>query len=201
VQALPSLQSSTPPPAHRPPWQVSSPLQTSVSAHDVPSATATFWQPVAGRQPSVVHGLRSLQSRTVPAVHTPDRQDSSPLHAFPSLHAVPSDTVATWQPRSRSQVSDVHGLPSSHVGAVPGEHTPDRQVSTPSHAFPSLHGVPFGTGLCWQPAAGRQLSVVHGLLSSQSGAVPAAHEPAWQISSPLHASPSLQGVPFGRMLN
>jgi hypothetical protein len=93
-------------------------------------------------------------------------------------------------------VSVVHGLPSLHVGAIPGEQAPAWQTSTPLHAFPSPHGVPFGTSLCWQPTAGTQVSVVHGLLSLQSGAVPAVHEPSWQVSTPLHAFPSLQDVPF-----
>jgi hypothetical protein len=42
VQALPSSQSSGVPAAHTPLWQVSVPLQTVVSAHDVPFATGGF---------------------------------------------------------------------------------------------------------------------------------------------------------------
>ena len=76
-------------------------------------------------------------------------------------------------------------------------HTPAWHVSTPLHASPSLHDVPFGSAVCWQPATGSQLSVVQGLLSLQLRPPPAAHTPAWHVSAPLHASPSLHEVPFG----
>jgi hypothetical protein len=42
VQALPSLQLSGVPGVQAPLWQVSSPLQTSPSAHDEPFGTAVF---------------------------------------------------------------------------------------------------------------------------------------------------------------
>jgi hypothetical protein len=44
-----------------------------------------------------------------------------------------------------------------------------------------------------------QLSVVHGLLSSQLGGVPGVHTPAWQVSAPLQTVASAQDVPFGTM--
>jgi hypothetical protein len=71
VQTLLSLQLRAVPAVHVPPWQVSSPLQTVLSAHDEPFGTAVFWQPVAGLQLSVVQTLPSLQLSGVPAAHTP----------------------------------------------------------------------------------------------------------------------------------
>jgi len=40
------------------------------------------------------------------------------------------------------------------------------------------------------------VSVVQGLLSLQLSGVPALQAPAWHVSLPLHALPSLHGVPF-----
>ncbi len=94
-------------------------------------------------------------------------------------------------------MSVVQGLLSLQLRPPPAAHTPAWHVSTPLHASPSLHDVPFGSAVCWQPATGSQLSVVQGLLSLQLRPPPAAHTPAWHVSAPLHASPSLHEVPFG----
>ena len=50
VQALPSLQLRAVPAVQVPPWQVSAPLQTFASAHDVPFRTAVAVQPKTGLQ-------------------------------------------------------------------------------------------------------------------------------------------------------
>src|SRR2546425_623224 len=96
-----------------------------------------------------------------------------------------------------SQVSMVHGFPSLQLRAGPGVQVPAWQVSAPLHTFPSLHEVPFGTAVCLQPATGSQVSVVHTSLSSQLSGVPAVQVPALQVSAPLHAFPSLQGLLSG----
>src|SRR5438132_1466888 len=93
-------------------------------------------------------------------------------------------------------MSVVHGLLSLQLRAVPAVQTPAWQVSAPLHAFPSLHDLPFASAVCWHPATGSQVSVVHGLLSLQLSGVPAAQTPAWHVSAPLHTFPSLHGVPF-----
>jgi hypothetical protein len=56
------------------------------------------------------------------------------------------------------------------------------------HALPSLHGAVL---LLWLhlPLVASQLSLVHGLLSSQLAAVPGKHWP------PLHTSPKVQALP------
>src|SRR5205814_1702021 len=140
-------------------------LHTLPSLHEVPLTTAGCRQPVTGSQVSVVHGLLSLQVRDAPAVQRPDRQVSAPLHTFPALHEVPLGTAVCRQPATGSQVSAVQGLLSLQLRPPPAVHTPAWQVSTPLHASPSLHEVPFGSAVCWHPATGSQLSVVQGLLS------------------------------------
>jgi hypothetical protein len=71
VQTLLSLQLRAVPGVQTPDWQVSAPLQILPSEHAVPLVTATFWQPVAALQESVVQTLPSLQLRAVPLVQTP----------------------------------------------------------------------------------------------------------------------------------
>jgi hypothetical protein len=68
---LPSLQLSAVPAVHVPPWQVSPPLQTLPSLHEVPFSTGVLAQPVTGSQLSVVQTLPSLQLSGVPAPQAP----------------------------------------------------------------------------------------------------------------------------------
>ena len=143
------------------------PLQTVASAHELPSATATCWQPRLASQLSVVQALLSLQLRGVPGVQTPAWQVSLPLHTVASTHAVPLGTFGCWQPRARSQVSAVHGLASLQLDAVPGTHTLPWQASRPLQALPSEHGVPAGTTAFTQVPT-LHTSVVQGFESLQS---------------------------------
>jgi len=91
------------------------------------------------------------------------------LQALPSLHAVPFGRVVCWHPLAGLQESVVQALPSPQSRAMPGAHVVPWQVSAPLQAFPSLHPVPFGTVVCWQPRTGWQVSVVQGFTSSQFG--------------------------------
>jgi hypothetical protein len=116
------------------------------------------------------------------------------VHASPSLHVFVSSFVET-QPLPGSQVSSVHELASSQASGGPPSQEPAAQVSLVVHAFPSLHGSVLG--VFTQPVAGVQLSVVHGLLSSQVGGVPATHWPSSHVSLPLQRSVSGQAVPSG----
>jgi hypothetical protein len=155
-----------------------------------------FWQPLTGWQVSVVQPLPSSQLSGVPAEHTPAWQVSSPLQTSPSGQGVPLSTGLVVQPKTGSQLSVVHTLPSSQVSGVPAVHTPPWHVSSPLQTSPSRQGVPLTTVVFWQPVTGSQLSVVHGLLSSQLSAVPAVHTPPWQVSLPLQTLPSGHAVPF-----
>ena len=153
-------------------------------------------QPASGSHESVVHGLLSLQLRFVPGVQTPAWQVSAPLHTLPSLQELPLGMAACWHPETGSQESFVHEFPSSQLGAVPAAHAPAWQVSAPLQALPSLQPVPSATAVFRQPAAGSQESAVHGFPSLQLRGGPAVQLPAWQVSAPLHAFPSLHDVPF-----
>jgi hypothetical protein len=199
VHGFESSQFGAVPGVQAPAWQVSAPLQVLPSVHEVPSVTLACWQPVAGAQVSVVHGFESSQFGAVPAVQAPAWQVSAPLQVLPSVHEVPSVTLACWQPVAGAQVSLVHGFESSQLGAVPAVQAPAWQVSAPLQVSPSLHEVPSVTLACWQPVAGAQVSVVHGLASLQSSGVPEVHVPAWQVSPPLQALPSPHAVPLGRV--
>ena len=176
VQALPSLQTSAVPAAQVPFWQVSVPLQTLASAHDVPFVTGVVVQPVAGLQPSVVQALPSSQSSAVPAVQTPAWQVSAPLQTLPSAHAVPFETTALLQ-LPAVQTSVVHGFESLQSALT-------------------LQELQDGMGACWQPLTALQVSVVHAFESLQLSVVPAAHVPFWQVSAPLQTFASVHEVPF-----
>jgi hypothetical protein len=65
----------------------------SPSPHGWPSVTAVCWQPSAGSQESVVHGLASSQASSVPGVQTAPRQTSAPLQRLRSSHGRPSATA------------------------------------------------------------------------------------------------------------
>jgi hypothetical protein len=115
VHTLPSLQFGAVPAVHVPLWQVSAPLQAFPSEHDVPFVTGAVVQPVPGSQPSVVHGLPSLQTSGVPAVHVPLWHVSAPLHVFPSEHDVPFATAGfSHRFVPVLHTSAVHGFPSTH---------------------------------------------------------------------------------------
>jgi hypothetical protein len=98
-------------------------------------------------------------------------------------------------------VSVVHGLLSLQVSAVPARHVPDWQVSAPLHALPSLHAVPFATGVYWHTPA-LQRSAVHGFPSLQWVSVLQALHPAITVCvhpvTELQAS-SVHGVPSSQL--
>src|SRR5438445_663694 len=138
VHGLLSLQLSAVPPMQMPARQVSAPLHTLPSLHEVPFASAVCWQPASWSQVSVVQGLLSLQLSGVPALQAPAWQVSAPLHTFPSPHGVPFTTGTFRQPVAGSQLSVVQGLLSLHSSGVPPVHAPAWQVSAPLQRSPSV---------------------------------------------------------------
>src|SRR2546427_523693 len=108
------------PPRQLPVWQVSAPLQALPSEHGVPSArlVCPHW-PFCGLQLSLVLGLSSSQLMGVPALQLPFCQVSAPLQALPSEQEVPLVRLRLRQPVCGSQLSAVHGLPSSQMGGGP----------------------------------------------------------------------------------
>jgi hypothetical protein len=93
-----SSQLSAVPAVQVPLWQVSAPLHTLPSLHDVPFNTGELMQPTNASQLSAVHTLPSLQLSAVPGLHTPLWQVSLPLHTLLSAQAVPSATGTFWHP-------------------------------------------------------------------------------------------------------
>jgi hypothetical protein len=124
VQALPSSQLRADPGVQTPIWQVSLPLQTLPSLHDVPFATAAWPQPSTGSQVSVVQGLLSSQLSGAPAVHVPPWQVSFPLQTVASGHGVLFATAVFWQPRIGSHESVVQALLSLQSSGVPAVQIP-----------------------------------------------------------------------------
>ena len=104
--------------------------------------------------------------------------------------------LLVWvQPVPALQPSSVQTLPSSQLGGGPPTQLPPLQWSLVVQASLSLHGAVL---LMWvQPVLAVQLSVVHGLPSSQLGGEPPVQMPAWQVSLVVQALPSSQSVPFG----
>jgi hypothetical protein len=125
VQTLESLQLSGEPAAQVPLWQVSLPLQTLLSLHDVPLSTGVLAQPLIGLQESVVQTLESLQLRAVPAAQAPLWHVSAPLHTLPSAHVVPLATLVKTQPEAGLQESVVQTFESLQVRGVPAVQVPD----------------------------------------------------------------------------
>jgi len=155
-------------------------LHTVASAHAVPLATAACWQPRVGLHESVVHTLPSSQLGAMPGVHTPAWQVSAPLHALPSEHDVPLATAGFWH------------APPLHTSAV--------------HTFPSAQS-PLTTqvrhpaiGVCVQPSAMSQASMVQAFPSLQLGGAPATQVPPWHVSVPLQTSASAHEVPLGSVV-
>jgi hypothetical protein len=96
--------------------------QARLKAGEVPAPKAATERPPL--QPSVVHGLSSSQSSTVPPPQTPAVQVSAPLQTVVSAQAVPSPTFVCWQPCAASQESTVHGLLSLQSRNGPAVQTP-----------------------------------------------------------------------------
>jgi len=124
VQTLLSLQLSAVPAVQVPFWQVSAPLQTLLSLHDVPFRTGLCVQPKTGSQASVVHGLLSLQLRVVPGLQVPLWQVSAPLHTVLSAHDVPLGRAELAQPVTGLHESVVQTLESLQLRAVPAVQVP-----------------------------------------------------------------------------
>src|SRR5258708_5210519 len=134
--------------------------------------------PRAGSHESSVHGLLSVSTGAGRAKHEPAKQASAPLHGFPSEHDVPLGSRSCRMPPEGLQESTVHGLLSLSAGGMPGWHCAfASHVSSPLHAFPSLHDVP---GVWVMPCTESHESTVHGLSSTIGGGFPASQAPALQ---------------------
>ena len=125
VQTLASLQSSGVPAVQMPAWQVSSPLQTSPSAQDVPFVTGAFWQPETG-----IAAVRRADVGVVAVERRPSRAGA----ALAGLVAVADVAVGARtcrpptgvfsQPKTGSQLSVVQTLESLQSRVVPAVQMP-----------------------------------------------------------------------------
>lgn len=102
-------------PTHEPLLSQASPyVQALPSLQRVPGAAGTCETPVTGSQESAVHGYPSSITKGVPGRQVPPPSHSSrPLQTFPSEQDVPAETGRWRTPVTGSQLSAVHGLPSS----------------------------------------------------------------------------------------
>jgi hypothetical protein len=134
------------PPTQAPPWQVSPALHPLPSLHAVPSAFDVYTHsPVAGLQfPASWHASGALHGTDADPVHAPAWQVSVCVHAFPSLHVVPSGFGGCVQ----LPVDGSHVPASRHwfgekmqiVWLAP-RHAPPMQRSPAVQRLPSSHGV------------------------------------------------------------
>jgi hypothetical protein len=107
-------------------------VQARPSLHAVPSVTGDAVHVPAVHTPVLHWSVLLVQTIGVPA-HRPAEHVSPVVHGSPSSHVA----VLFWclQPRIMSQLSSVHGLPSSQLTAVPPVHTPVLQVEPAVHAL------------------------------------------------------------------
>src|ERR671921_1572083 len=119
-------------------------------------------------------------------------------HFSPVVHALPSLQLVPFFEASDTHVP-VSGLHLRHwpqlTLAGPWVHVPFWQVSFVQR-LPVSHGVLLAKLVCTQPVAGLHVSIVQGLLSSQSTGSPPAQTPAAvHVSFFVQALPSLQEFP------
>jgi hypothetical protein len=96
------------------------------------------------------------------------------------------------QPVAGLHVSVVHTLLSLQMAGEPGWHVPPPQVSSVVQASPSSQATVLFVKT--HPDAGSHVSVVQGLSSLQTTAVPGWQAPAPQVSPVVHALPSSQAI-------
>lgn len=188
MQGLPSSQTTGTACWQAPALQVSPVVHALSSSQD--AVLLVLWQPALGSQLSVVQGLPSSHNVAAPPKHPPPLQESPVVQLLSSLQ-LPA-VGAKRQPAAASQLSAVHGLPSSQPTEAPPVQVPPAQASPAVQALPSSQAAVLLVLL--QPACGSQTSVVQGLLSSQLTAVVPVHRPTAQVSPEVHASPSSQAV-------
>jgi hypothetical protein len=123
-------------------------------------------------------------------------QASPTVHAFRSLHDVPSATVvvALHVPEAGSHAcAPAHIVAPGHAMTLLPTQAPPWHVSVCVQGLPSLHAIVLL--VCTQPVAGLQLSVVHELPSSHEIGV-LVHAPPEHVPLPgtWHRSVTGQGV-------
>jgi hypothetical protein len=122
---------------------------------------------VVGAQRSVpVHQRPSSQTESVATCDATPALHRSVVHEYISLGTNESSFTAR-HPAVGSQLSRVHGLPSLHATALPPVHAPARHCCPARHMLVA-HALPSARLVNVHDPPTR-LSVVHGLLSLQTG--------------------------------
>ena len=174
-------------PLHLPPWQVSPNVQSSPSLQLKPLLGA-WLQPNLLSQSSLV--------QTFPSTHVVGSM-AMPTHFFPlqlssTVQASLSSQgpLATWckQPILASQTSTVQLFKSSQRPRMPA-HLPPLQLSSVVQGLPSLQAAPSLGAPTHLPLPASHAEVTHGSALAHALGPPATHDP------PLHASPSVHGLP------
>ena len=111
---------------------------------------------------------------------------------FWTRQIIPALPAGCVQPLAGTQLSFVHTLLSSQLGAGPPTQTLPAQASLVVQNEPSSHGAVLL--LCVQPVPVSHPSSVQTLLSLQLGAGPPTHVPPEHVSLAVQAFPSLQGA-------
>jgi hypothetical protein len=141
----------------------------------------------------------AAQITGAPGLQAPAPSQASPcVHAFPSSHAAPIDLFGyEHSPVIGSHVAaSWHASGAGHALLAP-EQAPARQASFWVQASPSLQTAPSALmGLSQTPVIGLHAPAMwHWSSAAHVTAGPAWHEPLWQASFWVQASPSLQGAP------
>src|SRR3989442_5426961 len=162
VQRFPSSQLRAVPAEQTPNWQVSVPLHTFPSLHEVPLGTGAYTHPLVGLQLSAVQGLPSSHLKGLP-LPIPPEQVSPVVQALPSLQALPLIfTGFEHVPVLGSQVPTTwHWSEAVQTTWLLPVHTPLWQVSVCVQALPSLQALPLAfAGFEHVPVAGSQVPAV-----------------------------------------
>ena len=142
---------------------------------------------------STVQGLLSLQIRSPVPEHTPAEHTSLVVHVFLSSQLIVLGVCT--QPVAGSQLSSVHGFPSSQESVPLPEQVPREQVSMVVQRSSSLHERLLG--VFTHPESGLHTSLVQMLSSSQSKGAFVVQLPSRHTSPVVHGFPSSQTTALG----
>jgi hypothetical protein len=176
-----------------PPLHLSPTVHPSPSEHEAPSL---FWvtQPAVALHVATRHELLGCAHMTAaPPPHVPAMQVSPVVHAFASLHMVPSAETGHVPPGEMHVPAGWQVL-AGHVTGLEPVHAPllqeyaRKQRSVPVHVVPSVFGDELQPVFGSQPAVMQGLFVLHVIAGLEHLPEVGSHVPAvW------HASAATQG--------
>jgi hypothetical protein len=181
--------------------QLSPVVQALPDTHEVPSGAAGLEHvPLDGLHvPATWHGSLAVHVTGLDPVHAPDWQASAWVHAFPSLHGVPSGMVGLeHEPDVESHAPAVwHWSRAVHTTGFEPVQEPPSQAYAWLHGLVPVHTVPSATGALEQvPLLGSHVPAVwqSSVATHVTGFDP-VQVPVWHVSVCVHAFPSVHDVP------